>query len=104
MKKKYLLIIEFEGTEYHGWQVQKNGITVQEVVEKALTKITKTETTVLSSGRTDAGVHALNYPASFRLDTRFSPEKWRGALNSKLPEDVVVKYVQPVNPEFTHVH
>ena len=58
MKKKYLLIIEYEGTAYHGWQFQKNGISIQEVVETALTKITKTETSVLSSGRTDAGVHA----------------------------------------------
>ena len=58
MKKKYLLIIEYEGTAYHGWQCQKNGISIQEVVEMALTKIIKDETHVLSSGRTDAGVHA----------------------------------------------
>ena len=43
MKKKYLLIIEYEGTAYHGWQMQKNGVSVQELVEKALTKITKTK-------------------------------------------------------------
>lgn len=56
MKKKYLLIIEYEGTAYHGWQFQKNGISIQEVVETALTKITKTKTCVLSSGRTDAEI------------------------------------------------
>ena len=65
MKKKYLLLVEYEGTAYHGWQIQLNGITIQEVLEKVLSKITNTPTTVLSSGRTDAGVHAEAMPAHF---------------------------------------
>ena len=70
MKKKYLLILEYEGTAYHGWQVQKNGITIQEVLEKALSQITNTKTSVLSSGRTDAGVHAEAMPAHFITESK----------------------------------
>ena len=70
MKKKYLLIIEYEGTNYCGWQIQKNGTSVQELVEKALSKITKTKTTILSSGRTDAGVHAEAMPAHFVTESK----------------------------------
>ena len=65
MEKKYLLLIEYEGTAYHGWQVQINAITIQEVVEKCLSRILNTRTTVLSSGRTDAGVHSEGLPAHF---------------------------------------
>ncbi|MBC8283946.1 MAG: tRNA pseudouridine(38-40) synthase TruA [Nitrospinae bacterium] len=100
MKKKYLLIIEFEGTAYHGWQVQKNGISVQEVVEKALTKIIKTETTILSSGRTDAGVHAEGMPAHFVTESKMKPLEFLFALNSHLPLDITVKEVRKVPMSF----
>lgn len=100
MKKKYLLIIEFEGTAYHGWQVQKNGISVQEVVEKALTNITKTETHILSSGRTDAGVHAEGMPAHFVTESKMKPIEFLYALNSHLPLDITVKEVRKVPMSF----
>jgi tRNA pseudouridine38-40 synthase len=96
MKKKYLLIIEYEGTAYHGWQIQKNGITVQELVEKAVSKITKTKTTVLSSGRTDAGVHAEGMPAHFVTESKMKPFEFLFALNSHLPLDITVREVRKV--------
>ena len=100
MKKKYLLIIEYEGTAYHGWQFQKNGISIQEVVETALTKITKTETSVLSSGRTDAGVHAEGMPAHFTTESKMKPFEFLFALNSHLPLDITVKEVRKVPMSF----
>ena len=100
MKKKYLLIIEYEGTGYCGWQVQKNGISVQELVEKALSKITKTETTILSSGRTDAGVHAEAMPAHFVTESKMKPIEFLFALNSFLPLDITIKEVRKVSMDF----
>ena len=100
MKKKYLLNIEYEGTAYHGWQMQKNGISVQELVEKALTKITKTKTTVLSSGRTDAGVHAAGMPAHFVTESKMKSLEFLYALNSNLPLDITVKEVERVPMSF----
>jgi tRNA pseudouridine38-40 synthase len=100
MNKKYLLTIEYEGTAYHGWQIQKNGISVQELVEKALSKITKTKTTVLSSGRTDAGVHAEGMPAHFVTESKMKPFEFLFALNSHLPLDITVKDVRKVPMAF----
>jgi len=100
MKKKHLLIIEYEGTAYHGWQCQKNGISIQEVVETALTKIIKVETHVLSSGRTDAGVHAEGMAAHFITESKMKPFEFLFALNSHLPLDITVKEVRKVPMSF----
>ncbi len=100
MKKKYLLIVEYEGTAYHGWQVQTNGITVQELLEKALSQITNTPTTVLSSGRTDAGVHAEGMPAHFVAESKMKPGEFQLALNSLLPHDITIREVRRVTMDF----
>ncbi|MBT5550516.1 MAG: tRNA pseudouridine(38-40) synthase TruA [Nitrospina sp.] len=100
MKKKYLLIVEYEGTAYHGWQVQKNGVTIQEILEKALSKITNTKTTVLSSGRTDAGVHAEGMPAHFITESKMKPGEFQLALNSLLPHDISIREVCKVPMSF----
>ena len=100
MKKKYLLIIEYEGTSYCGWQIQKNGTSVQELVEKALSKITKTKTTILSSGRTDAGVHAEAMPAHFVTESKMKTFEFMFALNSHLPLDITIKQVRKVPMSF----
>jgi tRNA pseudouridine38-40 synthase len=100
MKKKYLLIVEYEGTAYHGWQVQKNGVTIQEVLEKALSKITNSKTTVLSSGRTDAGVHAEGMPAHFITESKMKPGQFQLALNSLLPHDISIRDVSKVPMSF----
>ena len=61
----YQILIEYIGTKFVGWQIQKNGISVQEVIQKALKKVTKEKILILGSGRTDAGVHAIAQSASF---------------------------------------
>ena len=100
MRQKIKLIVEFEGSAYHGWQVQPNGITVQEVLQSCLQKITKKKTTVISSGRTDAGVHAEAMPAHFITDSKMSEREFMKAFNSLLPHDIVVKDVAFVPMDF----
>ncbi len=92
--------MEYEGTAYHGWQMQKNGISIQEVLEKALSKITNTPTTVLSSGRTDAGVHAEGMPAHFVTESKMKPSEFQLALNSLLPYDITLREVRRVPMTF----
>lgn len=91
MKKNIRLLIEYDGTEFHGWQRQPNDITIQELVENALEKITGDKTIVYGCGRTDSGVHALNYVANFRSETHLHADIFVKALNSILPKDIVVK-------------
>jgi tRNA pseudouridine38-40 synthase len=100
MEKKYLLLIEYEGTAYHGWQVQTNAITIQEVVEKNLSRILNTPTTVLSSGRTDAGVHSEGMPAHFVTESKMSMGEIQLALNSLLPHDISIREVREVPMRF----
>ena len=100
MEKKYLLLIEYEGTAYHGWQVQINAITIQEVVEKCLSRILNTRTTVLSSGRTDAGVHSEGLPAHFVTESKMSMGEIQLALNSLLPHDISIREVREVPMSF----
>ncbi len=100
MEKKYLLLIEYEGTAYHGWQVQTNALTIQEVVEKALSRILNTRTTVLSSGRTDAGVHSEGMPAHFVAELKMSVSQIQLALNSLLPHDISIREVREVPMTF----
>jgi tRNA pseudouridine38-40 synthase len=86
----YRLTLQFEGTNYHGWQIQPNGVTVQEVVERAVAETVGKSVRVLGCGRTDAGVHAENYVANFTVESDLAPERMLAALNSRLPDDVVV--------------
>ena len=101
MKKKYLLIIEYEGSAYHGWQMQTSSVTVQEVLEKALSRILNTPTTVLSSGRTDAGVHAEGMPAHFVTESKMKPNELQLGLNSLLPHDITIREVRKVPMAFS---
>jgi tRNA pseudouridine38-40 synthase len=100
MEKKYLLLIEYEGTAYHGWQLQINALTIQEVVEKCLSRILNTRTTVLSSGRTDAGVHSEGLPAHFVTASKISKGEIQLALNSLLPHDISIREVREVPMAF----
>jgi len=97
---KFKLVIEFEGTRYCGWQFQPNGLSVQEVLESSLKKITKEKTTVLAAGRTDSGVHAEAMVAHFWTDSRMDSHQFLKALNSLLPHDIVVQQVQAVSHDF----
>jgi tRNA pseudouridine38-40 synthase len=86
----YKLIIAYEGTAYHGWQVQPNGISVQAKVEEALAIILQEPIRITGSGRTDAGVHALGQVAHFKTQKTVDMNRILFALNSLLPKDIRV--------------
>ena len=80
------LKIQYDGTDYHGWQIQKNDITVQEIVKKAVQKIVNEDVHLTGCGRTDTGVHAENYVCNFFTNSRIPSEKLPYALNTYLPK------------------
>ncbi len=84
------LRLSYDGSAYHGWQVQKNEISVAETLENALTKICGHPVKTVGCGRTDAGVHALRYCANFRTDCRIPIDRFPLAVNSRLPGDISV--------------
>ncbi|RGU95549.1 tRNA pseudouridine(38-40) synthase TruA [Clostridium sp. AF15-17LB] len=88
--KRIRLVIAYDGTDYCGWQVQPNGITVEEVLNKALKRLTGEDIRVIGASRTDSGVHALGNVAVFDTTSSIPPERMSYALNQKLPEDIVV--------------
>lgn len=88
--KRIKLTVAYDGTDYCGWQIQKNGVTVEEVLNRALSRLTGEKITVIGASRTDAGVHARGNVAVFDTDTRIPAERIAYAVNALLPEDVVV--------------
>ena len=88
--KRIKLTVAYDGTDYCGWQIQKNGVTVEEVLNRALSRLTGEKITVTGASRTDAGVHARGNVAVFDTDTRIPAERIAYAVNALLPEDVVV--------------
>ena len=97
---KILLCVTYIGTDYHGWQVQPNGVTIQETLQDAIEKITGQRSDLTGCSRTDAGVHANNYYCAFtpckKLDLFVLPK----ALNAVLPKDVAVKSAVEVDEDF----
>ena len=84
------LRLQYDGSAYHGWQVQKTEATVAETLEKALSKVMKHPVKVVGCGRTDAGVHALRYCANFRTDCTIPTQRVPLAVNARLPGDISV--------------
>ncbi len=84
------LRLRYDGSAYHGWQVQKNDISVAETLEKALGKVCGHAVKVTGCGRTDAGVHALSYCANFKTESSIPAERLPLAVNSRLPGDIAV--------------
>ena len=95
------LTIEYDGTLYSGWQIQENAITVQQVIEVAISSLTKETVKLTASGRTDAGVHALGQVAHFDTNSTIPPEKFKDAINSKLPNDIRIKKSELVGDDFS---
>ncbi len=87
---KYVMRVAYDGTDYGGWQIQKNAVTIQETLERAIKTLTGCQVTVTGSGRTDAGVHAKGQVCCFNADTTIPPERMSDALNSFLPDDISV--------------
>ena len=98
--KRVKLTIAYDGTNYCGWQVQPNGITVEEVLNKALQKLTGEAIQVIGASRTDSGVHALGNVAVFDTETTIPAERIAMALNQRLPEDIVVTKSEEVPLDF----
>ncbi|MCS7048493.1 MAG: tRNA pseudouridine(38-40) synthase TruA [Verrucomicrobiae bacterium] len=94
------LVVAYDGTAYGGWQRQPNAITIQEVLERVLARVTGQQVTVHGSGRTDAGVHARGQVASCECATRLRPMELQRALNANLPADVRVLRVTRARPGF----
>ena len=94
------LIIAYDGTDYKGWQIQTSGPTIQGVIEDKLGIILNQKTAITGSGRTDAGVHALNQVAHFMTHSNIEPESLKKGLNSLLPPDIVVKELNEVDADF----
>lgn len=98
------LTIEYDGTNYAGWQVQPNGLAIQQVLEEALAKILGAPTRLYSSGRTDAGVHAEGMAAMFRTEREMPLTAFSDGLNALLPPDIAVKAAAEAAPDFNPRH
>lgn len=98
------IVIEYDGTDYVGWQKQPNGISVQERIEDSLNKITGEKISLIGSGRTDSGVHALGQVANFNASCGMSDEELQRALNSTLPPDIAILDVERVPEGFHSQH
>ena len=98
--RRYRLILEYDGSTYQGWQIQDEGETVQGEVEKVLRELTGERRPVVGAGRTDAGVHALGQVASADLPSRWSAAELRRAMNALLPEEIWVREISRVPPDF----
>ncbi len=94
------LLLEYDGTNYHGWQRQKGDLSIQQVMEEALERLTGEAVKLIGSGRTDAGVHALGQAASFRTASTIPLKAFEDGLNSLLPYDIAVLKAGEVPPEF----
>ncbi len=96
----YKLLVQYDGTDFHGWQIQANLRTVQGELTRALSLLDGRGVTVHGSGRTDAGVHAEGQIANVNLQRDFSPDKLRNAINGNLEADVRVLFVEAVPDDF----
>ena len=101
---KYKLLITYDGTNYHGWQVQPNGISIQAEIEMALSKVLQEKVRIVGAGRTDAKVHALGQTAHFH--TEKTPDLFRllHSLNTLLPKDIRILSVEEAHEKFHAQH
>lgn len=99
-KKRIKLIVSYDGTNYCGWQVQINGITVEEVLNRELSKLLNEEITVIGASRTDSGVHSLGNVAVFDTCSKIPPSKMSYALNRYLPQDIRIEDSSEVPLDF----
>ncbi|MCQ2501495.1 MAG: tRNA pseudouridine(38-40) synthase TruA, partial [Lachnospiraceae bacterium] len=98
--KRIKLTVAYDGTNYCGWQVQPNGLTVQEVLNKTLSDFLKEDIHTIGASRTDAGVHAKGNVAVFDTNARMPGEKMSFALNTRLPDDIRIQKSEEVPMDF----
>jgi tRNA pseudouridine38-40 synthase len=94
------LIVEYEGTHYHGWQAQAGTPTIESALRTAIASLTGESPVLTAAGRTDAGVHALGQVVNFKLETSFPVEQLPGALNARLASDIAVRHAELVDDSF----
>jgi len=95
-----MMILEYDGTGYHGWQYQSERISIQQILEESIGKITQEIVRVIGSGRTDAGVHAMNQVANFMTNSRIKERNLLKGINSVLPRDIVIKDLMEADAGF----
>ncbi len=98
--KRILLKLSYDGTRYHGWQVQPNAVTVQEVIQNGIEKVLKEKPAVTGCSRTDAGVHAREFYCHLECSDNIPPEAFLRGLNAVLPNDISVRDCKEVPPDF----
>lgn len=98
--KNLLLTLCFDGSDYHGWQVQENAVTVQSTLQDAVERILGVRENIIGCSRTDAGVHAEMFCCNMRTEKEMPPEKLQTALNAVLPRDIAVLSIKEVPYEF----
>ena len=99
-KKNIKLILEYDGSRYHGWQRQTDGPTIQGIIEEKIQLMTREPVRLIASGRTDAGVHALNQVCNFITRTKIDQGALQRGLNALLPDDILIKKVEYVPLDF----
>lgn len=99
-KKRIRMIVAYDGTNYHGWQLQNNGITIEAELNRCLTDLLGEEIRVIGASRTDAGVHALGNVAVFDMTGRMPGNKIAYALNQRLPEDIRIQKSEEVDGDW----
>lgn len=97
---RYKMIISYDGTRYKGFQAQINELTIEDELNKAISRLFKESIRVIGSGRTDAGVHAIGQCVHFDTNNYINPTSLKNGLNSILPEDIVVKEIENVDESF----
>ncbi|MBI4633170.1 MAG: tRNA pseudouridine(38-40) synthase TruA [Deltaproteobacteria bacterium] len=100
MTRNLKVILEYDGSRYHGWQRQREPLTIQQVLEECINRITGEDVRVNASGRTDAGVHAMNQVANFRTQSNLDTIRLCKGINSLLPKDIVIKELAEVSDSF----
>ena len=96
----YKIVIQYDGTQYAGWQKQENAITVQQVLTNSIEQILQEKINLIGAGRTDTGVHALEQVANYKVDKEIDLYKFKYSLNSVLPKDIAISKIDIVENDF----
>lgn len=102
--KRVMLKVAYDGTNYHGWQIQPNVVTIESVLNETLSELFREEIKVIGASRTDTGVHSLGNIAVFDTSARIPADKISYALNQRLPEDIRIQLSKEVAPDFHPRH
>lgn len=102
--KRIMITVAYDGTDYVGWQIQKNGLAIEQVINEHLSRLLGEDITIIGCSRTDSGVHARGNVAVFDTETRIPPKKISYALNQSLPDDIRIVRSEETDPDFHPRH